>query len=383
MWWIIESLLIVFFLLARKRYFDKSMNWTIWPIQLYLGWCLISIIRGVYVADNYWEWKTLFSTSLVLLLPLSIFISMNTYFVQSVLRTWLKIALPLFFVIVIFLRGDALGHYLVPISVLALFLPILPTKWKVIALFFLAVVILGSLDSRSNVIKFSVALALGLLFYIRRFISKFSFETLRLSLLLLPIIMFSIGTIGMFNVFQIDKYVKGSYTTNVVMDGKTYKNDLTADSRTSVYMEVISSAIRNDYYIFGRTPARGYDSKDFGYLVAKLTNSDKLERAYSEVSILNIFTWTGIVGVVLYFFVFFRATYLAINRSDNFFMRVVGLFIAFRWTYAWVEDFSSFDLSYLFLWVLIGMCFSTQFRQMTNDEMKAWVIGLLPKLRIK
>jgi hypothetical protein len=53
----------------------------------------------------------------------------------------------------------------------------------------------------------------------------------------------------------------------------------------------------------------------------------------------------------------------------------VGLFITFRWLYAWVEDFSRFDMSNLILWMMISVCFSNEFRKMTNVEIKLWVNG--------
>jgi hypothetical protein len=77
--------------------------------------------------------------------------------------------------------------------------------------------------------------------------------------------------------------------------------------------------------------------------------------------------------------VFYRATYLAINRSNNIFIKTLGLFIAFRWIYAWVEDVNTFTLSYTFLWLMIGMCFSRSFRAMSNKEFESWVHGIFGK----
>ena len=97
------------------------------------------------------------------------------------------------------------------------------------------------------------------------------------------------------------------------------------------------------------------------------------ERLGSEVSILNVFTWTGLIGVVLYFLIFYQASYLAINQSNNIFSQLLGLFIAFRWAYAWVEDFNNFNLFYFMLWLMIGLCFSIAFRKMSNSEVERWI----------
>ena len=105
------------------------------------------------------------------------------------------------------------------------------------------------------------------------------------------------------------------------------------------------------------------------------------ERNANEVSILNYFTWLGTVGVLLIFILFYQASYLAVNQSNNIFSKIIGLFIAFRWSYGWVEDINNFYIQYLFLWLFIGFCYSESFRQMTNSEMKHWVRGIFEKQR--
>jgi hypothetical protein len=131
--------------------------------------------------------------------------------------------------------------------------------------------------------------------------------------------------------------------------------------------------------LFGRTPARGNDSNLFGLHQLRELKTGKKERYANEVSILNIFTWTGLIGVILYFFVFLKASYLAVVKSNSFFMKLLGLFVAFRWVYAFIEDFSNFNLYYIFLWIMIGMCFSKEFREMNDEEIKYWVEGLFKK----
>jgi hypothetical protein len=184
---------------------------------------------------------------------------------------------------------------------------------------------------------------------------------------------------GVFNVFKMDKYIKGEYKISRSTKGEEKEESLTTDTRTFLYEEVLESAVKHNYSLLGRTPARGNDSASFGSFLADELNTGKMERFSNEVSILNVFTWTGLVGVILYFFIFIKASYLAINKSNNIYVKIIGLYVAFRWTYAWVEDFSRFDLSYLFLWIMIGMCFSRAFRNMTDLELKLWVRGIFEK----
>ncbi len=377
LWWGIYISILWAFLKARKGYYDKNNNQLITVVSLYLFWNIFCIIRGFFVAENYWEWKNLVGTAMIFLLPVSVYITTNRDIMQKLLGTWIKYALPAFFLFIpFFVSNDALGQYLVPISFLLLFFPLLSKKWKVVILFFTFFVVVGALDARSNVIKFSVAFVFGMLFYSRELIPKGTYNCVRLLFLAIPIILFISAVTGGVNVFKMDEYINGDYTTTVVENGEVKEESLTTDTRTLLYEEVLFSALKNNYILFGRTPARGNDSELFGLYLAEELNTGKMERFNNEVSILNIFTWTGLIGVFLYFLIFYRASFLAIKRSNNTVIKIIGMYVTFRWAYAWVEDFSRFDLSYFFLWALIGMCFSRSFRQMNDLEMKLWVRGI-------
>lgn len=379
-WWAIYISTLIAFVKARKVYFDPFDKLNIKVLLLYLTWNIICILRGVGIAENYWEWKNLVGTTIVLLLPISIYISTNSSLMQYITSTWIKYALPAFFFFLPFFnQGDAIGNYLVPISFLLLFFPLLPKRWKMITLILSILVVFGAPSARSNVIKFSISLLFSMLLYFKEIISRRLFEFGRWLLLTIPVILFILAVSGRFNIFKMDEYLQGDYTTTVVENGKAQEEDLTADTRTLIYEEVLSSAVKYDYVWFGRTPARGNESQLFGLVLADELHTGKMERFANEVSILNIFTWTGITGVILYFLIFYQASYLAINKSNSKSMQIVGLYVAFRWLYAWVEDFSEFNLSYFFLWAMIGMCFSKSFRVMNDLEVKSWIRGIFDK----
>ena len=76
------------------------------------------------------------------------------------------------------------------------------------------------------------------------------------------------------------------------------------------------------------------------------------------------------------FLIFYQATNLAVNYSNNIFSKIIGIFIAFRWAFAWVEDINNFYIQYVYLWIFIGFCYSENFRKMTDNQMKDWVLGI-------
>ncbi|MFI1772465.1 hypothetical protein [Thalassobellus citreus] len=373
LFWIVNGFTIILFLKAKTKYYDQENDKNILILKLYLLWNIVSIIRGAFVAENYWEVKNLVTMGFTLLLPLTIYISSSRNLLQIVFNNYMTYILPLFFVFALIIDRIAYGVYLIPVSFVLLFLPLLSKKWKIIMLCFTFIGITASFAARSNVIKFIVPLILGILYYFRPFVNKNILGVARILLVGLPVVLFVLGLTGQFNVFKISDYVEGDYTT-ATKTGE--QEDLTADTRTGLYVEVIASALVNDYVWFGRTPARGNDSLLFGALIESQTGTGKYERYVNEVSVLNVFTWTGLIGLILYFLVFLRASYLALYKSKSWYMKILAVYICFRWTYAWVEDFSRFDLSYIFLWFIIGMCYSVSFRSMTDDEFKYWIRGV-------
>lgn len=376
-WWVIQFFFIYLLYKNKNVWSSPIIEKNLLSIKLYLLWNIMNIIRGVFTAENYWEWKFLISTSFFLLLPLIVYL-VNSYKITFILiSTWFKYGLILFILIFPFLWGDAVGKYLVPITFLSLFFPILSLKWKFTVITVTVLVITFDLSARSNLIKFILPLSISLLYYFKGAVSIKVYKIARLILLFIPLVLMSLGMSGIFNVFKLDEYL-GEYSTNTKsITGERVEENLTADTRTFLYIEVVESAMKNGYILFGRTPARGNDSDSFGDFNKETLGTGKQERFSNEVSILNIFTWLGLVGVILYFFVFIKATYFAINVSNNIFIKIIGLNVSFRWAYAFVEDFSNFDLSNIFLWIMIGMCFSPSFRKMTDIEMTNWIKSVL------
>ena len=379
-WWTVDVLMLVLIIKLKRFYFNKNDDLSlIWPVQLFLVWNIIQISRGFFVAENYWEWKNVINIGLIMLLPLTIYVSTNKNFVQQLIRFWLRYALFALFVFVPFITfSDVYGRYLAPIMFLLLLLPILPLKWKLITIFFTAIVFFAGFDARSNIIRFSVATFLGLLFYFRWFIKAWMFKAVHALLIILPIILLFLAVTGTFNILKMDEYIKGDYLVETVEKGISKKTSLITDTRTFIYREAINSAIDNNYILLGRTPARGYDSKTFGDENFDL-GTGKRERFSSEVAIINIFTWNGLIGVILYFLVFYWASFLAIYRSNSFFMKIIGLFVAFRWSFAFIEDYTKFDIQYISLWFIIGISYSSDFRRMNNEEFKYWVRSITDK----
>lgn len=373
--WALSILILVVFFLAKYSFFDKKNQQNLRIVWIYLIWNIICIIRGMLIAEIYWDWKGLITNAMALLLPIVAYSATNRKVIQYMLSYYIRYVLPLFVIFALILRADAYGFYLIPMSFLLLFFPVMTMRQKILMLAVTFVVITADLGARSNVIKFGIPVLILGFYYLRSMLTMKILETARLLLFIIPIMLFLLGVSDIFNVFKMDEYVKGDYTTVGTDEfGNRVEINVTTDTRTFIYTEVLQSAIKNNYWLFGRTPARGNDSEIFGERAYELTR--RSERLANEIGLANVFTWTGIVGVILYSLIFYRASYLAVNRSANIYIKLVGIYVAFRWLYSWVEDVNNFTLNYFMLWVMIGLCYSSTFRNMTDKEIAVWVRGI-------
>ena len=375
LWWGISAFIIIVFFMSRYYFFDKRNSDNMMLIWIYLLWNLMCIVRGMFVAEIYWDWKGLIGNSMALLMPIIIFSATNKMVVQSLLATYIKFALPLFLLVGTIIRTDAYGFYLIPTSFLLFFLPVLTNRQKTLLLIAAVIVLGADLGARSNVIKFGIPFFILLIYVFRNKIPVKMIESLRITLIILPFLFLGLGVSGVFNIFKMNEYIKGEYTSmGVDGEGNIVEQDIIVDTRTFLYVEVLESAINNNYWLLGRTPARGNDSNTFGVIAAELTGRN--ERLENEIGLANVFTWTGLVGVVLYFLIFYRASFLAINKSRNIYVKMLGVYVAFRWLYSWVEDINNFTLNYFMLMIMLGLCYSYSFRNMTDNEVTIWTRGI-------
>ncbi|WBL22047.1 O-antigen ligase family protein [Zunongwangia sp. HRR-M8] len=370
-WWIIYGIILVLFF-KTKSYLLNSITSSFWPISFFLIIVLFSFMHGILKSEYYWDWKLLISNLMVFLMPISVYAFGSPLILSKIIKYWKNCAFPLFPIFLMFILPEAYGRYLMPISFFLLFFPILPKKWKFIGILSILLITLLSSGARSNVIKFIVPFGLSFLYYFRNFFSKKIFFLISLMFFVLPFAFFYLAANNTFNVFKFDEY----------LDTKNDDQKLLVDTRTFLYEEVISSAINNDYWFLGRSMARGFDSNFFDWLEAYKQyrlETDRDERQSSEVSILNIFNYFGIVGVIAYFIIFFKAVHTSIYMSNNIFSKILGVYVAFRWFYSWIEDFSRFDLNFLVLWIAVGVCFSETFRSMNDKDFFNWIQSLFSK----
>ena len=382
-WWLIQVIVLLILLVARFVFFQRENRRHFLFLNLFLIWVIFSVVRGVYMAENYWDFKSLIERAFELFLPVIAYTASNKERLQAILSFFVKVVLPSSVLFLIPVPTGAWGWYLFPVGFLILFLPALKTPWKILFVAVALVALLGDISTRSHTFKYGIPILLLLIYYFRFFIATDQILNIgRLVFTIAPWVLLFLGVSGIFNVFKINEYIKTSYvaeTTNA--QGEIKKQDLTDDSRTFIYTEVLQSAKKHNYWILGRSPARGNDTVAFADFFQQITG--KNERYKNEANVPNIFTWMGIIGLLLYFLVFYKAFTLAITKSNNIYIKIIGLFVAFRWAYAWAEDYAAFGSNDLTIWLMIGACLSESFRKMNNLEVKLWARGIIENRYVK
>lgn len=331
-----------------------------------IAWNILAIGRGVISASSYWDWKFLLFTNMpTLLVPLSALLGSNIHSIGRLLR----FIFPSFFILA-FLTLLPIGVHLIaylwtPLYFLILCLPYMTRKQKIIVLILIAVVFAAYFEGRSSTIRICVALVIAFSY---KFVINYTrfFVAVHKVLFVLPIVFFILGVTGSFNIFNMQSYID----REVVVEGVAGNTEnMLADTRTFIYRETLTSMDKHDSFLFGEGGCGKYESLAF---------RNDLIGAYryaSEVGVLNTLLYTGIIGVLLYALVFYKASRLAICQSNNLLVKLIGLFVIFRWNYFFVEEFTSFNTNFFFLWLMIGMFLSPTFRNMSDEEIENLIVN--------
>lgn len=369
-----------FLLIKLSQIWKKTRDVEIYPVKLpipiiiYILLVIISIFCGIFKATYYWDWKILYSNAMYYLLPLTSLFFYIPENLKQASRQWVKFAMIAFWFLLPIMQLECPAKFLVPFSFFILYWPYYNKKGIIICIFaFIFVFAFGTLGSRSSIIRFIASFTLSLLVLYSQKISKYVLMTITTLLFLIPIIFFSLGISGQFNIFKIGDYIDLDVTVeNAYEEGET--ENLSSDTRTFLYVETIQSAIEHNYLLWGNSMSQGYYSKAFAY-------ADEVKgrgmRYACEVGILNVFINMGIIGVIAYMSIFLYTIVNVFINSRNKSLMILAILLSFRWFFSFIEEFSRYDLNMMFLWIEIAMCNSPYFLKMTDIQFKSWAKNLV------
>jgi len=376
---ILQLILPISFFFYYKYYTNRITIPYIFIILI--TWFGIEFLAGFFMVEGYLDILRLVENLVSWSLILSIIFFQEPDNITHVTRVWLRWPLLFGLLLIPFMAGEAIGRFLVPFSFIIIFFPYLDSKMKIFCVVsFLIVIFVGSLGARSTILRFTVGLLCGIAIYFNDYISKKIMGVVSLLLMILPFVLLYLAIDGSYNIFELEsngvlqsQEVKGSLN-----DEQT--EDLAEDTRSTIYYEELESAVKNNYMVFGRTFGRGCDVVYSGGFNTDVDwKKGRRERANSEVRILNVLNHSGLVGVIILFFLYGQAVYNALYKSKSKTMIVLGVYVAYRWFFAWIEDFERYDLLNLYLWIPIVMCYSPVFLKMNDTDFKKWAKNIFQK----
>lgn len=259
-----------------------------------------------------------------------------------------------------------LGMVLIPYALLMLFIGEFSNakRWILLIIALFVCLLSYIYVDRAFVAKMGVALVIG--FGVAHFPRLFEkwVNFLSWSLILLPFLFIFMYYSSGFNVFEFDKYLSSA---------RGDESGMYDDTRTKVYEEVVNSAKDNNYIWFGRSLSRGYDTEFILSIDKSLEISKQTIERGSEVATLNLFTWGGLIYLLLYFIWQCNVVYLGLKKSNNRYTQVLALYVAFYWAFSWVENVQVFSLFYIYGIIIMAMCMSPEFREMDDDEFREMI----------
>jgi len=254
------------------------------------------------------------------------------------------------------------ARIMIPVNLFILFIPHVKFRWKILIIGVAITSVLFYLGFRTNILKVVFSFSLLGLYYFRKTISQKIFSFGAIILFVLPFILIFLGLSNRFNVFEYLSEQKSYYTESRTGG----EENLISDTRTFLYKEVLLSIAQTGNWLIGASASGSYQSLWFWNNGGAMNG----KRYGSEVGILNILLYDGILGVLIYFILLFTVSFVAINNSNNYLSKILGLFIAFRWSVSFIEEFTKYDLNFYFFWLAVGLVSSATFRNKSDKEIK-------------
>ncbi|SEM53696.1 hypothetical protein SAMN04487902_101355 [Prevotella sp. ne3005] len=370
---VIQLLVIACLFVARKEfshfYFDSYFRW----IRLYFLWVGACMMRGLFLIENYTDSRIFLDNSIRLLCPLLIFPFINPAFTREFYQKWLKFVLIFTVLLFYWVAGGLSEFYMLPILFVILYSPLFKRKYFYFALVFLVFFSFNFYpDGRMQLLKGTATFVFCILVYKSKKLSERKYRL---------ILKCSYGCLALAYVM----ILSNAYSMlNGKMDAEYTRteDDKKGDTRSLLYYDVINSALKHNYWLWGRTPARGNDVEASQVLFIYVYDYDdsmiyRGQRANNEAAVLNYITHTGLIGLFLFSMIYFKATYLAVYCSRNKYIKLLGSYVAFQWVCTWLENVNNIDTLNVGLWCLVAMCYSPEFRGMNDSEFEGWFRGLV------
>lgn len=344
-------------------------------IYLLFAYNIITFGRGLFNVTDRSDWATLISSDVFVyfLFPFFIFFADFDIF-KRICRLLCTIGLAccaIGYFIPALDEPMSFGHNMFFVNLFILCLPYLKDRKYYLYFVLLAFLAISyNLDRRSVTINYVVTFGI-IIFY--KFIKGFQWRRFFFIVTAIsPLILLGLGLTGVFNVFR---YVE---TFDVAIELKSERR-YNVDSRTGIYVDVFGELNRQHKMLFGlgnrgRTKTSLADNPNIGYW-----EMYRRGRTQTESGMLNFFQYGGLMGFMVYSYLFLSCAFYALFRSKNDFIKAIGYFTLFKYLYSFIEDPLVTNVSTFCLFLLFGLCLNKKMSQLSNKEIVAYLNTIFRK----
>ena len=348
--------------------FPRKVFTTFWLYSIFI------IIYGLIYADVYWDYKIVMIRFIPgVIISFAIFLGLRFEESITLLKLIIKKILPIICIIglfsyILFYNYHILGldNYLsrsmAPLYFFILATPFLKREYKIYVIIFSIICIIIDPEWRVNILRLLSCYSFILIYYL--------FSLRKIYLNIMGIIIFSIPLIFLYS------GIKGNFDIFELMAGDNENNNtFQINTRTFLYDEIFASIVdeENNLFIGGGASAKYkttyfHDQKRSIYV--------DQTRYMSEVAFLNTLKNSGIIGVLIDALIIFVSGYYAINRSNNNFSKLLGLYMYFSWIIYFLEMPQALSSVYFFYYFIIGVCLNNSFRMSSDKKIKLFFKSL-------
>lgn len=356
-------------LFANIKGFNFSNFYGRRVFYLFLFYNLVTYIRGFVALDGYSNLVSLLTVDsfVSFLFPFFIFFA-DFDFMKRIWKLLVVIGLPCCILGYFFPANEdslSLGHNISYFNIFILCLPFLADRKYYIYFFLVAFLsAIYNLDRRS--ISINCVVVVAIIFFHKHILGlhlrRLAFGTT----MVLPLILLVLGLTGIFNVFKFAE----SFNVNIEVNANRQYN---VDSRTSIYTDVFGELFRQKKMLVGlglrgKTQTSLADHPNIEYWIMY-----KDGRSHSESGMLNFFQYGGFIGYIVYSIFILTCAYVALFRSKNDFVKLLGYYVCFKYIYSFVEEQLSTSPSTFYLFMLYGMCLNKKLGALTNKQISIYL----------
>ena len=364
---------ICLFILIILGIIDKEFqNIPAYPKRIIIIYWLYSIFiitYGLTLSESYWDYKNIFTRYVPgVFISFVIFIGLELEKNLSLFRFIIKIIFPITFIVgtisylfyyesfYYFNYDNTISRLTAPIFFFILAMPFLKRNYQLFIIFMSIFCITIDLEWRTNILRLSVCWSFVLIYFLS-LLKKRLLNFIGIIIFVTPLIFLYSGISGKFDIF---KYIS-----------KDDKSIWSGNTRTFLYEEVFESIKnKNTSLLIGGGASAGYQSIYFSD--DKISLNAEQDRYKAEARFLNALNQSGIIGVILDMLLLFIPGYFAINRSNNSFSKLLGLYLFFSWPLYFLEMPLVLNLNYFLYYFIIGLCLSNSLRKSNDKQIKSF-----------